>query len=102
MDQWTYNLLLLWKHPNEDPLLLKCLQHVLHPKFSLSVSIEYKNLLVHFLNKVYESFPGVHQVIQEYEGYEDAQMLPIIQNLTETGKASIICVTVALDCFCIL
>jgi hypothetical protein len=86
MDQWTYNLLLLWKHPNEDTLLLNCLQRVLHPETSSSVSIEYKNLLVHFLTKLYDSFPGVHQVIQEYGELSEVQLLAIPRNLTETGR----------------
>ncbi|CAO3614993.1 unnamed protein product [Mucor hiemalis] len=84
-DQWTYNLLLLWNHPYEDKLLLKCLEHTLHPKTSLSVPIEYDNLLVHFLNNLYLSFPGARQAILDSKAYENAQILPIVRDLSHVG-----------------
>lgn len=81
-----YNLLLLWKHPYEGTIIQASLGHVLHPKTSLSVSIEYPNLLVHFLEKLYDSYTGIHEVIRNYNGYEQQDMIPIIQDLSENGK----------------
>ncbi|KAI9259156.1 hypothetical protein EDC94DRAFT_612496 [Helicostylum pulchrum] len=85
MDKWMYNLLLLWNHPYEDTIVRASLEHVLHPKTSLSVSIEYPDLLLHFLGKLYDSFIDVHTVIREYGGYEKEEMNPIIQDISEVG-----------------
>ncbi|KAI9335885.1 hypothetical protein BD770DRAFT_246604 [Pilaira anomala] len=84
-DRWMYNLLLLWNHPYEDTIVRASLEYVLHPKTSLSVSIEYPNLLLHFLDKLYDSFIDVDQAIRDYEGYESQEMIPIIQNLSRFG-----------------
>ncbi|KAG2232251.1 hypothetical protein INT48_000901 [Thamnidium elegans] len=86
IDKWMYNLLLLWNHPYEDTIVRACLEHVLHPKTSLSVSIEYPDLLLHFLGKLYDSYTDVHKVIREYNGYEKEEMVPIIQDLSEVVK----------------
>lgn len=80
-----YNLLLLWNHPYEDKIVRASLEYVLHPKTSLSVSIEYPNLLLHFLGKLYDSFIDVDQAIRNYEGYERREMIPIIQDLSRFG-----------------
>lgn len=85
MDKWMYNLLLLWNHPYEDTIVRASLEHVLHPKTSLSVSIEYPDLLLHFLGKLYDSYTDVHKVIREYGGYEKEEMIPIIQDISEAG-----------------
>lgn len=85
-----YNLLLLWKHPYEDTIVQESMNHVLHPNTSLSVSIEYPNLLVHFLEKLYDSYTGINEVIRDYNGYENEEMIPIIQDLSEHGKLILI------------
>lgn len=80
-----YNLILLWKHPYEHTIVEDCLYHTLYPATSLSASMEYPKLLVHFLGKLYDSFTGVHQVIRDYSGYERAEMVPFIHDLSEKG-----------------
>jgi hypothetical protein len=82
-----YNLLLLWKHPYEDTITHNCLYHTLYPKSSLSASIEYPKLLTYFLGKLYDSFTGAHEVIQDYTGYERPEMISIIKNLSEEGAS---------------
>lgn len=79
-------MLLLWNHPYEDITVKASLEYALHPKTSLSVSIEYPNLLLHFLGKLYDSNTSIHKVIRGYNGYEQKDMIPIIQDLSEYGK----------------
>lgn len=79
-------MLLLWNHPYEDTIIKSSLNYALHPATSLSVSVEYPNLIIHFLERLYESYVGVHRVIKEFNGYEQQEMIPIIQNLSENGK----------------
>ncbi|KAI7892213.1 uncharacterized protein EV154DRAFT_201619 [Mucor mucedo] len=84
-EQWTYNLLLLWNHPYEDTIIKSSLFYALHPSTSLSVSLEYPNLILNFLGKLYDSYAGVHEVIREFNGYEQQDMIPIIQDLSDYG-----------------
>ena len=79
-----YNLLLLWKHPLDNELLLDSLHHVLHDIPVLTTSLEYKRLLLHFLEKLYTSFPEAHRVICDYSN-EDTIVNDIVQDLSETG-----------------
>ncbi|CEP10917.1 hypothetical protein [Parasitella parasitica] len=94
--QWEYNLLLLWKHPMKNELLTNGLQHALHPKFSNSVSIEYPNLLKHFLYKLYDSF-DFYTVLQDEHYYTDKSIIPIISQLSKNQGTrlyfSVLCIT---------
>ncbi|KAG0173654.1 hypothetical protein DFQ30_007276 [Apophysomyces sp. BC1015] len=82
-DNWMYNLLLLWKHPNEDEIVSHCLQQVLHPALSLSVHDEYNCLLIDFLAKLFQSFNGA-QVVRDYS-YPIREMCQFTARLTDTG-----------------
>lgn len=78
--------MLLWNHPYEDTIIKSSLFYALHPSTSLSVSLEYPNLILNFLGKLYDSYAGVHEVIREFNGYEQQDMIPIIQDLSDYGK----------------
>lgn len=58
----------------------------MHPKTSVSAPIEYHNLLVHFLNNLYMSFPGAHQTILDFNAYKNEQILSIVRDLSHSGK----------------
>ncbi|KAI7906299.1 uncharacterized protein BX663DRAFT_188542 [Cokeromyces recurvatus] len=79
--QWTYNLVLLWNWPKKTENSISCFTRVLHPTYSSSCLIEYSNLVVYFLDRLYDS-TNFHDIIQKNAPTEYSYF---IQSLTERG-----------------
>ncbi|KAI8890006.1 hypothetical protein K501DRAFT_313166 [Backusella circina FSU 941] len=82
-EKWMYNLILLWKHPNEDDIIGPCFREILHPKLNFSVSIEYPILLVDFIGRLADTFHIQKTIIDYYIQKDDVLLLKFISKLSE-------------------
>jgi hypothetical protein len=82
-----YNLILLWKHPDEDTIIGPCFREILHPKLNFSVSSEYPILLVDFIGGLAGTFQ-VQKTISEYS-QNDSALLKFIDKLSEQGNVCV-------------
>ncbi|KAI9486237.1 MAG: hypothetical protein EXX96DRAFT_548236 [Benjaminiella poitrasii] len=82
--QWTYQLLLLWTCPEKDNIIVSGFTRVLHPFYSPSCSLEYTNLIVHFLDRLYDS-TDFHDIINQNASTDYSVF---IQRLSAKGTKS--------------
>lgn len=68
----------------EDKIVTHHLYQSLFPSLSLSVSVEYEQLLVDFLDHLYDSFDA-HHVVVDFAYANDA-LSPFAKMLTKRGK----------------
>lgn len=68
----------------EDTIVTHHLYQSLFPSLSLSVSVEYEQLLVDFLDHLYDSFDA-HHVVVDF-AYTDDALSPFAKMLTKRGR----------------
>ncbi|CDH55901.1 predicted protein [Lichtheimia corymbifera JMRC:FSU:9682] len=78
---WKHHLETLCQHPMEDTIVTHHLYQSLFPSLSLSVSVEYEQLLVDFLDHLYDSFDA-HHVVVDF-AYTDDALSPFAKMLTK-------------------
>lgn len=79
-----YNLLLLWKHPNEDEILVPRFYTVLR---SYSTERNYYALMIDFLSRLFDSFEGAADIIRDYQ-YSAPEMQRFAKDLRDSGMQS--------------
>ncbi|KAI7883863.1 hypothetical protein K492DRAFT_235089 [Lichtheimia hyalospora FSU 10163] len=78
---WKCHLKTLFQHPMEDTIVTHHLYQSLYPGLSLSVSAEYEQLLVNFLDHLYDSFDAHHMIIDF--AYSNDALNPFAKMLTK-------------------
>ena len=68
----------------EDTIVTHHLYQSLYPGLSLSVSGEYEQLLINFLDHLYDSFDSHHMIIDFI--YSNGALNPFAKMLTKRGK----------------
>ena len=86
-DYWTYHLMLLWNHPNDDTFVSQHLKQALYPSLASSTTYEYEQLLVRFLGELYDSFDTAGKAIREYHDYTNQGIKTLVGLLNDSGKA---------------
>lgn len=81
---WKSYLKDLCQHPMKNTIVTHQLYQSLFPSLSLSVSSEYEQLLVNFLDHLYDSFDAHHMIVN-FEYANDA-LIPFVKILTKGGK----------------